>query len=122
MTNYETVTIFTPVLTESEMQERTTALVDFLKENGAEITHIDSWGMKKLAYPIQKKTTGFYFIIEYQAPGDIIKKLDVRFKRDTDVLRALNVKLDKWGVQYLDMKRKGLIGKKKDPVEAVEGE
>ena len=122
MTNYETVTIFTPVLTESEMQERTSSLVDFLKENGAEITHIDSWGMKKLAYPIQKKTTGFYFIIEYQAPADIIKKLDVRFKRDTDVLRALNVKLDQWGVQYLDMKRKGLIGKKKDPAEAVEGE
>ena len=106
MNQYETVFILTPVLSEDQMKEAVKKYEDYLAKAGAEIVHEEHWGMRKLAYPIQKKSTGFYQLIEYKAEGDVIADLETELKRDERILRFLTVKLDKHAVAYNEKKRK----------------
>ncbi|MBN2173482.1 MAG: 30S ribosomal protein S6, partial [Bacteroidales bacterium] len=103
---YETVFIMTPVLSEEQMKETVKKFRDYLTDKGAEIVFEDNWGMRKLSYPIQKKSTGFYHLVEFKAEGDIIRDYEVAFKRDERILRFLTVKLDKHAVAYNEKKRK----------------
>ena len=111
--NYETTIIVTPVLPEEEVNNTVNSYVDFLKKNGGEIVEIDRWGLRQLAYPIKKKTTGFYHVIEFVADSQLIDKLELSYRRDENILRFLTVKLDKYAVKYNDDKRKGLVGRNK---------
>ena len=106
MNQYETVFILTPVLSEDQMKETVKKYEDQLTNNSAEIVHEENWGMRKLAYPIQKKSTGFYQLIEYKAEGNVIADVETELKRDERVLRFLTVKLDKHAVAYNEKKRK----------------
>ena len=106
MNQYETVFILTPVLSEDQMKEAVKKYEDHLAKAGAEIVHEGHWGMRKLAYPIQKKSTGFYQLIEYKAEGNVIADVETELKRDERVLRFLTVKLDKHAVAYNEKKRK----------------
>ena len=102
---YETVFIATPVLSEEQMKETVKKYVDLLTSKGAEIVYENNWGMRKLAYPIRKKTTGFYYLIEFKAEGSVINDLEVAYKRDERLLRFLTVSLDKHAVAYNEKKR-----------------
>ena len=102
---YETVFIVTPVLSDDQMKETVEKYTNFLKERGAEIVFTNNWGMRKLAYPIRKKTTGFYYLIEFRAEGSVINDLEVAYKRDERLLRFLTVSLDKHAVAYNEKKR-----------------
>ena len=95
---YETVFIMTPVLSEEQIKETVIKFRKYLTDNGAEMVLEDSWGMRKLAYPIQKKSTGFYHLFEFKAEGSIIRDYEVNFKRDERVMRFLTVKLDKHAI------------------------
>ncbi len=106
LNQYETVFIMTPVLSEEQMKEAVKKFKDYLINKGAEIVFEDNWGMRKLAYPIQKKSTGFYFLLEYKAEGSIIRDMEVAFKRDERIMRFLTVKLDKHAIAYNEKKRK----------------
>ena len=106
MNQYETVFILTPVLSDEQMKEAVKKYEDQLTGRGAEIIHEENWGMKKLAYPIQKKSTGFYQLIEYKAEGDVIADVETELKRDERVIRFLTVKLDKHAIAYNEKKRK----------------
>jgi small subunit ribosomal protein S6 len=103
---YETVFIMTPVLSEEQMKETVKKFKDYLIGKGAEIVLEDYWGMRKLAYPIQKKSTGFYNLFEYKADPSVIRDFEVAFKRDERILRFLTVKLDKHAIAYNEKKRK----------------
>ncbi|MGE5318121.1 MAG: 30S ribosomal protein S6 [Chloroflexota bacterium] len=105
MKNYETVFIMTPVLSDEQMKEAVAKFQKLLKDKGAEIIHEDHWGLRKLAYPIQKKTSGFYHLIEFKSEGSLINDLEVAFKRDERILRFLSVSLDKHAVAYNEKKR-----------------
>ena len=102
---YETVFIATPVLSEEQMKETGKKYIDLLTSKGAEIVYENNWGMRKLAYPIRKKTTGFYYLIEFKAEGSVINDLEVAYKRDERLLRFLTVSLDKHAVAYNEKKR-----------------
>ena len=102
---YETVFIMTPVLSEEQMKETVKKYVDLLTSKGAEIVYENNWGMRKLAYPIRKKTTGFYYLIEFRAEGSVINDLEIAYKRDERLLRFLTVSLDKHAVAYNEKKR-----------------
>ena len=106
MNQYETVFILTPVLSDEQMKEAVKKYEDYLAKAGAEIVHEEHWGMRKLAYPIQKKSTGFYQLIEYKAEGNVIADVETELKRDERILRFLTVKLDKHAVAYNEKKRK----------------
>jgi small subunit ribosomal protein S6 len=118
MNQYETVFILTPVLSEDQMKEAVKKYEEFLVENGAEIVHKENWGLRKLVYPIQKKTTGFYNLFEYKSDGQIIAKLELQLKRDERVLRFLTVKLDKHAIAYNEKKRRNASEKKSEKAEA----
>ena len=110
MNQYETVFILTPVLSDDQVKEAVKKYEDYLKDHGAEIVNHEHWGMRKLAYPIQKKSTGFYTLFEFKADGSIIQDMEVRFKRDERVLRFLTVKLDKHAIAYNERRRKKIRG------------
>lgn len=103
---YETVFIITPVLSDAQMKETVQNIRDMLKERGADLVHEEHWGLKKLAYPIQKKSTGFYHLLEYQAEGSMLEEFELELKRDERVMRFLTVKLDKHAVEYNEKKRR----------------
>ena len=113
MQQYETVIVLTPLLSEETAKEAIAKYSKLLTDNGAEIVQEDSWGLRKLAYPIQKKTTGYYHLTEYKAPGEVINKLEVEFRRDERVLRFLTIALDKHATAYNDKKRSGAFNKPK---------
>ncbi len=103
--NYETVFIATPVLSEAQIKEAVKKYRDFITENGGEIVHEENWGLKKLAYPIQKKTTGFYNLIQFKAPSEFLAKLDVQYRRDERIIRYLTFAMDKHAVEYAEKRR-----------------
>ncbi len=111
MNNYETVFIATPVLSESQAQELLGKFQGVITENGGQIVSTEEWGLKKLAYPIQKKTTGFYYLIEFTGEGNIIETLETQYRRDERVIRFLTFKQDKFAVEYSIKRRNKLAGK-----------
>ncbi|MDD4225013.1 MAG: 30S ribosomal protein S6 [Mariniphaga sp.] len=113
LNQYETVFICTPVLSEPQVKETVKKFRSIITDNGGEMIHEEEWGMKKLAYPIQKKSTGFYNLFELKAQPEFIKKLETEFRRDERVIRFLVVKLDKHAVEYSE-KRKRLQKEKSE--------
>jgi len=105
MNNYETVFIATPVLSDTQMKELAGKFRGVITENGGQIVHEEDWGLKKLAYPIEKKSTGFYYLIQFQAEGDLIAKLETQYRRDEKVIRFLTFKMDKYAVEYAEKRR-----------------
>ena len=108
MSNYELMVIFTPVLSDDEFKSEQKKYAAFVSENGGSIVAENAWGLKSLAYPIQKKTTGLYWVLEYSAAPDFNEKLKVQLLRDENVLRHLCTKLDKYAVEYNAKKRSGV--------------
>lgn len=113
---YETVFILNPVLSEEQVKEAAKGYVKFLKDHGAEILLENNWGMRKLAYPIQKKGNGFYYLIEFKSETDLIGRLEVEYTRDEKIMRFLTVSLDKHAIIYNDKKRKVAAEKKIESV------
>jgi small subunit ribosomal protein S6 len=103
--NYELMVIFTPVLSDEDYKNAQKKFTDFIKDNGGEIVHQDAWGLRSLAYPIQKKTTGLYYVLEYQAPTETNAKLEIMMNRDETIIRHMVTRLDKFSVAYNLRKR-----------------
>lgn len=103
--HYETVFIITPVLSDPQMKETVMKFKNLIKDNRGEIVYEEEWGLRKLAYPIQKKTTGFYALIEFKADPAFISKLETEYRRDERIIRFLTVKLDKYAIEYNQKKR-----------------
>ena len=103
--HYETVFIMTPVLSEDQMKETVSKFEKILLDNGCELVHQENWGMRKLAYPIAKKSSGFYQLIEFKAEGTFVKELEIQYKRDERIIRFLTVALDKHAIQYNERRR-----------------
>ena len=100
LNQYETVFILTPVLSEAQMKETVQKYTRLITDNGGEVVHQENWGLRKLAYPIQKKTTGFYCLIEFKADSSFIAKLETEYRRDERIIRFLTFKMDKYAIEY----------------------
>ena len=110
---YETVFIATPVLSENQMKEAVEKFKSLMTKNGGKIVHEENWGLKKLAYPIQKKSTGFYYLIEFSCDPSFIQKLETEYRRDERIIRFLTFRMDKYSMAYAEKKR----SKKSEKVE-----
>lgn len=108
LNSYETVFILTPVLSDEQMKDTVEKFRKVLTDGGAEIVNQENWGLKKFAYPIKKKNTGFYTVIEFKADPALIAKLEIEYHRDERVIRHLVVKLDKHAVVYLEKRKNKL--------------
>ena len=102
---YETVFIATPVLSEAQMKEAVKKYTDYIVSKGGEIVYEEDWGLKQLAYPIQKKTTGFYYLIEFKAEPSLIARLETQYRRDERIMRFLTFAMDKHAVAYAEKRR-----------------
>jgi small subunit ribosomal protein S6 len=112
--HYETVFIVTPVLSEAQVKETVQKFQAMLKDSGADIVHEEDWGMRKLAYPIQKKSTGFYHLVEFEADPALIDKLEIAYRRDERIIRFLTIRMDKYSVAYAEKKRRQKTEEKKE--------
>lgn len=121
LNQYESVIILTPVLSEKQMEDAISSYRQLITDNGGNIIHQENWGLTKLAYPIQKKSTGFYHIFEFSSenPTELLSKLDLAYRRDEQVMRHLTIKLDKHAIAYNERKRKGEFKKQNTSKEAV---
>jgi len=108
MNNYELMVIFTPVLSDEEFKAEQKKYASLVKNGGGSVVAENAWGLKSLAYPIRKKTTGLYWVIEYTAPSEFNEKLKTQLLRDENVLRHLGTRLDKYAVEYNQKKRSGV--------------
>jgi small subunit ribosomal protein S6 len=122
--SYELMVIFTPVLAEEEYKAAQQKFTDIITSNGGSVVHSDAMGLRSLAYPIAKKTTGLYWLIEYQAPTDVNVKLEIQMGRDESIMRQMITRLDKYAVEYNDRRRNGvkLTHTPKNATEGVEAE
>jgi small subunit ribosomal protein S6 len=107
MNNYELMVIFTPVLSDDEFKAAQKKYADLVTENGGEVLHSNPWGLKSLAYPIAKKTTGLYWVMEYKAPSSFNEKLKIQLLRDESQMRHMYTALDKYAVEYNAKKKSG---------------
>lgn len=106
LNQYETVFICTPVLSDPQVKETVNKFKDIITNSGGEMVNDEDWGMKKLAYPIQKKSTGFYHLFEFKADPSSISKLEIEFRRDERVIRFMTVRLDKYAIEYSEKRRR----------------
>ncbi|MEO6832408.1 MAG: 30S ribosomal protein S6 [Chitinophagaceae bacterium] len=120
--SYELMVIFTPVLAEDEYKAAQQKFTDLITGNGGSVVHSDAMGLRSLAYPIAKKTTGLYWLIEYQAPSDVNGKLEIQMGRDESIMRQMITRLDKYAMEFNERRRKGikLVHTPKNAVEEVE--
>jgi small subunit ribosomal protein S6 len=118
MNNYELMVIFTPVLSDEEFKAEQKKYAGMVTAIGGSIIAENAWGLKSLAYPVQKKTTGLYWVLEYTAPSDFNEKLKIQLLRDEAVLRHLCTKLDKYAVEYNARKKSGVKTGNEKAVEA----
>ncbi len=116
--NYETVFILTPVLSEAQMKDAVEKFKGILVEQGAKMVNEEIWGLKKLAYPIMHKTTGFYNLFEFEAETSVVAKLETEYRRDEKVMRFLTTVLDKHSLAYNAKRRSGAFKKKEVKEEA----
>ena len=124
MKNYETVFILNPVLSDDQAKDTVEKFVKVLKKANAEILNIEHWGLKKMAYPIQKKSTGFYNLIEFSAESGVIETLETEYRRDESIMRFITLVLDKHSIVYNERRRKGEFKNKENrkPVKKAEEE
>ncbi|MEP7256746.1 MAG: 30S ribosomal protein S6 [Flavitalea sp.] len=108
MQNYELMVIFTPVLSDEDYKAAQKKFASMVTDAGGSILNEKPWGLKSLAYPIAKKTTGLYWVMEYITPSDFNEKLKIQLLRDDNVMRHMFTALDKYAVVYNDRKRSGV--------------
>ena len=118
---YETVFITTPVLSDEQTKDVINKFKDLLKDKGANITHEENWGMRKLAYPIQKKSTGFYYLMEFDADPSVILPFETEFRRDERVIRFLTTRMDKFHVEYAESRRDRESDRRERPKQTTAG-
>ena len=106
MNQYETVFILNPVLSEKQVEEAVQKYTSFLKTQKGKLSNQENWGLRKLAYPIENKKSGFYHLLEFATPQDIVSELELEFRRDERVMRYLTVKLDKHAKAWADKRKK----------------
>ncbi|MBA3647824.1 MAG: 30S ribosomal protein S6 [Chitinophagales bacterium] len=113
LNNYETVIIFSPLLSEEDIKKGIAKYTKLVADSGAVIVEERTWGLRQMSYSIKGKSNGIYYILEYAATAPLVQKIEIEYKRDENILRFLTVKLDKFGIDYNDRRRRGLVGKDK---------
>jgi small subunit ribosomal protein S6 len=111
MNHYETVFILNPVLSEDQVKEAVQKYADIITSNGGELVSQEDWGLKKFAYTIQNKKSGFYHLFDFTAAPEVVHALELEFRRDERVMRYLTVKLDKHAEAWAEKRRERLTAK-----------
>ena len=122
MKNYETVFILNTVLSEDQAKDTVEKFVKLLTKAKANVINVERWGLKKMAYVIQNKSTGFYNLLEFAtADNTLIATLETEYRRDESVMRFMTIALDKHAIIYNERRRKGEFNRTKKQAPRKEG-
>ncbi len=100
---YETTFIVNATLEDAQIEVAIEKVKELILKNGGEILAVEKWGRKRLAYSIKKKNNGYYTLIEFNAPGELIAKLERSYQLDEQILRYLTIQLDKKALKAKEM-------------------
>lgn len=118
---YESAVLINAALDDQQIELILTRIKDFITNNGGQIREVDNWGRKRLAYPVEKSKIGYYVIYRFDAPGDIIAKLERIYSLDEQILRYLTLKLDNDALEQLEKNKSlSIVLKEETAPEAVE--
>ncbi|WP_185871391.1 30S ribosomal protein S6 [Blattabacterium cuenoti] len=112
--HYENIIIITPILSDDQAKETAKEYENYIIQKKGKIIHQEHWGLKKLAYPIQKKQSGCYHLLEFLLESDWVSNLELKLRQDERILRFLTVKLNKYGIEYAEIRRKKLLKKNEE--------
>lgn len=104
---FEMTTILNPVLDEDKTAEMVKFVSDLIEKNDGEIVEVEEWGVKKLAYDIDKKGSGYYVNLYFNAPGSAIEVVERNMRINDDILRYLTLKYDSKMKRHFDLRKKG---------------
>ncbi|WP_185878153.1 30S ribosomal protein S6 [Blattabacterium cuenoti] len=107
--HYESIMIITPILSDDQAKNTAREYQDYLIKKKGTIIHQEHWGLKKLAYSIHKKKSGCYHLLEFVLDPSLIYNFELKLKQDERILRFLTIKLNKYGVEYAEKRRKKLF-------------
>lgn len=91
MREYEIVYIFDTALTEDQVNDKLDRYHKHITDGGGEVTAVDPWGKRQLAYPISKKTSGAYVVVQFTGATESLPELERVLKLDDDLMRYLIV-------------------------------
>lgn len=92
MNNYEAMYIVTPEMEDEAIKGVIEKFSGIITANGGEIEKTDEWGRKKLAYPIDYKTEGYYVLVNFAAAPELPRELERNFRNDESILRYMVVR------------------------------
>ncbi|WP_185877604.1 30S ribosomal protein S6 [Blattabacterium cuenoti] len=106
--HYECVVIITPILSDDQAKNTAKEYEDYLIKKEGRVVYQEHWGLKKLSYSIRKKQSGCYHLFEFLLSPNFIFDLELKLRQDERILRFLTVKLNKYGIEYAEKRRKKL--------------
>ncbi|WP_185849525.1 30S ribosomal protein S6 [Blattabacterium cuenoti] len=109
--HYENIMIITPILSDDQAKKTAKEYENYLIQKNGKIVHQEHWGLKKLAYPIQKKQSGCYHLFEFLLSSNLVSDLELKLRQDERILRFITVKLNKYGIEYAERRRNKLLKK-----------
>jgi small subunit ribosomal protein S6 len=106
-------------LDDEQIESIISRVKETIKNNGGEIREIENWGRKRLAYVVKKSKIGYYAIFRFNAPSNIVSKLERTFSLDEQILRYLTIKLDNDAIEYLEKNKLNSISEEADNSSAI---
>jgi len=118
---YESAVIINAALEDEQIDAIVNKLKDAITVNGGEITSVDVWGRKRLAYQIKKSKIGYYVIFQFDAPVTAVAQVERVYRLEESILRFLTIQLSKFALEYFaDQKQKAAAAQLSEtPVEAA---
>lgn len=99
---YESAILINAALDDQQIESIITRIKDLITNSNGEIREIENWGRKRLAYPVAKSKIGYYAIFRFDAPGDIVAKLERAYTLDEQILRFVTLKLSKDALEQIE--------------------
>lgn len=113
---YESAILINATLDDQQIESIITRVKDLITNNGGEIRELENWGRKRLAYPVEKNKIGYYAIFRFDAPGDIVTKLERAYSLDEQILRFVTLKLSKNALEQIEKNKTLSVTLKEEPV------
>lgn len=106
---YELTYIINPVLEDDQFKEIVNKYTDFIKDNGGEVDEVDEWGIRKFEFELDGKGSGYYVNAYFNAPGDLIEKLERQLRIDDNIMRHLTLKYDAKMLRHRELQKKNAV-------------
>lgn len=98
---YESVVLINATLEDEQIESTIARIHEVITANGGEIVETDKWGRKRLAYPIKKAKSGYYLVLRFKAPTELISTLERNYRLDENIIRYITIALDKFALEAI---------------------